>query len=124
MITYRLDVRGLNRELRALEDALDDELERCVVDVSGDIAFSARALHGFVNRSGRLERSIAPARPTGVFTRDTLRGAVVASAQYAEFVERRPDLAFLGPAWAANETRAEQRLDDALERAVTRSGWT
>ncbi len=122
-ITVELDTRSLRRAAKDLERALDDELEACVVRVTEDVAFSARALHGFVNRTGRLEASIAPTRPVGVFTRDTLMATVTASAPYAEFVEQRADLAFLGPAWAANEARAAQHLDDALERAVTRAGW-
>ena len=122
-VTYQLDARSLRADIRRLERALDDELEACVVRVTEDVAFSAKVLHGFVNRSGRLEGSISPTRPVGAFTRDTLMATVTASATYAEFVERRADLAFLGPAWAANEARAEQHLEDALERAVKRSGW-
>lgn len=123
-ITFELDTRALRAENAKLLGALDDELEACVVTVSQDVAFSARAIHGFVNRTGKLEASIEALDPTGAFSRDTLQGGVTASAPYAEFVERRTDLAFLGPAWAANEARAEQHLEDALERAVTRSGWT
>lgn len=122
-VTYQLDARSLRADIRRLERALDDELEACVVRVTEDVAFSAKVLHGFVNRTGRLEASINPTRPVGTFTRDTLAATVTASATYAEFVERRTDLAFLGPAWAANEARAEQHLEDALERAVKRSGW-
>lgn len=123
-ITYQLDGRALRSETLGLLRALNDELEACVVTVSEDVVFSARAIHGFINRSGKLEASIRAARPVGRFTTDTLAGAVIASAPYAEFVERREDLAFLGPAWAANEARAEQHLEDALEWAVARSGWT
>jgi hypothetical protein len=118
-----LDTRALQRATRRLAAALDDELEACVVTVSDDVAYSAKVIHGFVNRTGRLEQSIETVPPTGVFTRGTLQAAVVATAPYAEFVERRADLAFLGPAWAANEARASQHLEDALERAVARSGW-
>lgn len=122
-VTFELDTRSVRRAARDLESALDDELERCVVLVSEDVAFSAKAIHGFVNRSGRLEASIAAEPPTGAFMNGTLQGAVAASMPYASFVEGREDLAFLGPAWAANEARAEQRLEDALERAVVQSGW-
>jgi hypothetical protein len=122
-VVYELDTRSLRRAAKDLERALDDELEACVVRVTQDVAHTARVIHGFVNRTGRLEGSIETVPPTGVFTRGTLQGAVVATAPYAEFVERRADLAFLGPAWAANEARASQHLDDALERAVARSGW-
>jgi hypothetical protein len=118
-----LDTRALQRATRRLAAALDDELEACAVTVSDDVAYSARVIHGFVNRTGRLEGSIETVPPTGVFTRGTLQGAVVATAPYAEFVERRADLAFLGPAWVANEQRASQHLEDALERAVVKSGW-
>ena len=122
-IVYELDTRSWRESSRALVDALDDELESCVLRVSVDVAFTARAIHGFVNRTGTLEASIEALDPTGAFSRDTLQGGVAASAPYAEFVEQRPDLAFLGPAWAANEARAEQHLEDALERAVEKSGW-
>ena len=122
-VVAELDVRALQSQTRALESALDDELENCVVQVSEDIALTAKTIHGFVNRTGRLQASIAPEPPTGAFMRGTLQGAVAASEPYAEFVERRADLAFLGPAWAANEPRADQRIEDALERAVKRSGW-
>lgn len=122
-VVYELDTKAWRTSTRALTGALDDELEACVVRVSEDVAHTARTIHGFVNRTGRLEASIAAVPPTGSFSRGTLQGAVAASAPYAEFVERRADLAFLGPAWAANEARAEQHLEDALERAVARSGW-
>lgn len=118
-----LDTRALRAATQKLRAALDDELEACVVTISEDVAYSAKVIHGFVNRSGRLEQSIEATPPIGRFTRDTLQAAVVASAPYAEFVERRADLAFLGPAWAANQSRAEQHLEDALERAVVKSGW-
>lgn len=123
-ITYQLDGRGLRSEQLRLLRALDDELEACVVTVAEDVAYSARVIHGFVNRTGKLEQSIRRTRPVGRFTSETLACSVVAGADYAEFVERRRDLAFLGPAWAANEARAEQHLEDALEWAVKRSGWT
>lgn len=123
MFVVELDARSLRADIRRLERALDDELEACVVTVAEDVAFTARALHGFVNRTGRLEASIEATPAIGRFTRDTLVATVTAAAPYAEFVERRADLAFLGPAWAANEPRASQHLEDALERAVGRSDW-
>lgn len=123
MFAVELDTRSLRAATRRLSEALDDELEACVVTVAEDVAFTARAIHGFVNRTGRLEQSIEATPPIGRFTRDTLVATATAAAPYAEFVERRADLAFLGPAWAANEPRASQHLEDALERAIVKSGW-
>lgn len=123
-VVFQFDAADLGASTRALERALDDELEACVVRVSEDVEVAAKTLHGFVNRSGRLGAAISAVPPAGSFLRGTLHGAVIAATPYAVFIESRPSLAFLGPAWTASEARAEQHLGDALERAVVRSGLT
>lgn len=126
MISFELDLRPLRASLRSLGRTVDDELERAVRAVSRDIRDEAKRSHAYTDRTGRLTRSIAAAPTAGRFSADDLEGSVVATMPYASYVEdgttRARAYQFLGTAWVLSRDAAEQRVQDALERAIDRSG--
>lgn len=121
MIGFDLDFDPWARSLHALEDALDDELEKAVHEGAQDVAFTAKADHPYTDRTHRLTGSIRAYAPRGRFRRDTLQDEVIATAPYAARLERRPEYAFLEPALRRSEDRIEHYAHDALEAAVRRA---
>lgn len=121
-VGFELDLDAWAKSVDALGDALDDQLEACVHESAKDIAFAARADHPYTDRTERLTKSIRAYRPHGRFTRGTLATEVVANAEYASYLENRPEFAFLEPALTRSEGQIEQRLHDALEAAVRHAG--
>ncbi len=115
-LAFRFD--GADAALDALDAAVVDAIEAAVARGAEVVAFAARAEHPYTDRTGNLTESIE-ALPA-VRTADGAVGGVVAGASYAEFVERRPEYAFLGPAARRSEDRLAHELDDALEEAVRR----
>ena len=126
MISFELDLRPLRASLRSLGRAVDDELERAVRAVSRDIRDEAKRSHAYTDRTGRLTRSIAAAPTSGRFSDGDLEGAVVATMPYASYVEEGTTRArayqYLGTAWVLTRDASERRVQDALERAIDRSG--
>ncbi len=116
-----LDLTPWSEGLRALAEALDDELEATVREVTEVIAADARNDHPYADQSGELTRRTRAYAPRGRFTRDTLRGEVIANTGYATFVARRRG-DWLERSLERNEGRVEHHLHDAVEAAVLRSG--
>lgn len=120
MLTLRTD---LDAAVPRLLDAVDDALERAARSTVEGIAYSARAMHPWQNRTGTLEASIAGEAPTGKASEGTLQARAVASAPYGSFLERQPTWAFLEPAWRALEGQVEETFERALGGAAQAAGW-
>lgn len=121
-VGFEFDASAWVQSFHALGDALDEQLEACVRESAKDIAFAARADHPYTDRTKHLTHSTRAYAPQGRFTRGTLRAEVIATAEYASYLENRPEFAFLEPALTRSEGQIEHRLHDALEAAVRRAG--
>lgn len=129
MISIELDTEGLRemrREVHRLESALDAAVERAVRATSREVAKEAKGSHSYIDRTGRLTRSITSYEPVGKFTEDSLEGLVGAPTPYASYVEsgtrRSRAYQYLGTAWLMQRAETDQRMEDALEDAVRRAG--
>ena len=102
------------------------ELERAVRTTSREVSREAKRSHSYQDRTRRLTRSIAPLPTTGRFLQDSLEGGVTATMRYASYVEEGTTRArayqYLGTAWLMQRDDSEQRVEDALEAALTASG--
>lgn len=129
MLSLTFDASGLDafrRGLRRLPSALDDELERALRQSTRAIAREARQRHEYTDRTGRLTRSITSYENDGTWSAGTLSGLVGASQHYASYVEegttRMRAYRYLGNAWVNTFHDTEERVNDALERALRRAG--
>jgi hypothetical protein len=114
---------GWDPQLRALEQALDEQVEQALHLLMFHVAEEAQARHPYQDRSGDLTGSIQVLDPTGRFWDGTLEGGVEASMEYASFVEEHVG-PILDPIWEASEAKADELLDEALERAASLAGWS
>jgi hypothetical protein len=116
---------GVREACDALGERLDSEVRNALSEIAFDVAGSAKALHGFSNRTGRLERSIRPNPTRGSLRNGTLSVEVVASAPYGIYVDEGMEgrYAFLLPAFERREHVAYEILEEAIEDAVHGAGW-
>lgn len=120
-LALELDLAPWSEGLHALGEALDDQLEATVREVTEVIATEARNDHPYTDQTGELTRRTRAYAPRGSFMRDTLRGEVIANADYATFVaQRRGD--WLERSLERSEGRIDHHLHDAVESAVRASG--
>jgi hypothetical protein len=116
---------GLDQAIDAIERSLGEELPHGMASAAEVVADEAKAEHPFENRTGDLEASIHAEPAPFVGLRD-LEARVVASMDYASYVEDKPDFAYLEPAGRSAEygvIDATAPLDDAMQRAADDAGW-
>lgn len=125
-VAAELDLQPFLDGVRTLRRELNDELERAVRTTSREVSREAKRSHSYQDRTGRLTRSIAPLPTMGRFLQDSLEGGVTATRRYASYVEEGTTRArayqYLGTAWLMQRDDSEQRVEDALEAALTASG--
>lgn len=105
-------------DLDDLEAALLEGIEDGVRRAAETIAFAARAEHPYTDRTTTLTNSIEAVEPTR--SGDEVRGAVVAEAPYASYLEARPEYAFLGPVAEREAARIEHDMDAAVVGRLSR----
>ena len=125
-LSAELDLGSWRDGMRVLRREVDAELERAVRATSRAVSSEAKRSHTYQDRTGRLTRSIAPIPTTGRFSAGDLEGGVTATRRYASDVEegttRARAFQYLGTAWLMQRADAEQRIQDALEAALAKSG--
>lgn len=123
---------GLDELIDSLRSALDSEAYSAMGEVQVRVVRDARANHRFKNRTRILEGSIVPDRVSGSLSRGSLSGIVLATADYASYLEdhsvtegggmTRSKWAFLMPAFVRLQPELEDliatRLDSAAEAAL------
>jgi hypothetical protein len=121
-IGISFDVPSLERDIDRLRNTLDESMREGLAQVGEMVAASARAEHPYQNRTGDLEASTQAVPPIGAFLASTLTGGVVATEEYADFVNDRPGYEFLEPAFERSMTGADIIVQSALDDAVARAG--
>ena len=125
-LSAELDLGSWRDGIRILRREVDTELERAVRTTSREVSREAKRSHTYQDRTGRLTRSIAPLPTMGRFSAGDLEGGVTATRRYASYVEegttRARAFQYLGTAWLMQRDEAGQRVQDALETALTKSG--
>lgn len=123
-MSIRMQLVGLEPMVEELRKSLDDHMAEAAVNVANVVGNAAQAAHGYQNDTGLLEASTRGSwLKTGSFLAGSLASYVVADTPYAEYVEAREDLTYLGPAFDVEEQHAAEMLDDALTRACVAVGW-
>ena len=110
-VTASTDARELDALLAGLERACDAGLNA----MAEHTAEAARGSHWYQNRSGDLEGSTRAVPGEGSVWDDSFSPYVVASEDYASYVDARHPI--LAPAWAAIGHREEVLFEDALAQA-------
>lgn len=125
-LKVEFDLGPLGESLSKLRRSLDSELERALRTTSGAVRDEAKRSHSYQDRTGRLTRSLATFPTSGRFSAGDLEGGVVATMPYASYVEdgtsRARAYQYLRSAWDMQKAETDQRVADALERALTRAG--
>ena len=111
-------MRASLSDLQDLEAALLDGVEAGVRRAAETIAFAAKADHPYTDRTTTLTNSIEAVEPTRAGSE--VRGAVVAEAPYASYLEARAEYAFLAPVAAREEARIEHDMDAAVAERLPR----
>lgn len=111
-------MRASLSNLEDLEAALLDGVEAGVRRAAETIAFAAKADHPYTDRTTTLTNSIEAVEPTR--SGSEVRGAVVAEAPYASYLEARAEYAFLATAAAREEARIEHDMDAAVAERLPR----
>lgn len=121
-----VDVRifGLEDALGDLEAALDAEIQQGMLRAAQSVADEAAANHAYHNRTGALQAGTQAGEVRGEASSGEIVVEVVGDTEYGEYVESNPDFAFLAPAVERADTRMQDEIDAALERAAQRAGWT
>lgn len=101
---------------------LDDELEDAAREIADRVAWAARAEHPYTNRTHNLQGSTRGDTPFGRFGDGTLTANVVATMEYASYVENR-GYEFLLPAFDRVESQLEHVLEESLAYAARRADW-
>ncbi len=107
----------------AMEAAIAGEMLPLMLDIGEGVAIDAKTGHTFINRTGRLERSINHGAASGNLRRG-YRVEVFARAPYAAYVEdekgTQPERGrpFLWPAWERREAWAERLVEGVIYTAV------
>lgn len=126
MFDAELELTPWRDGLRTLRRSLNDEMEKAVRGTGRALRDEAKRSHSYTDRTGFLTRSLAALPTSGRFSDDTLEGGVIDTAPYALYVEegtsRMRAYQYLGGAWDLQRTETEQRIEDAVEAAVRRSG--
>jgi len=125
MLPFRisLDVGSVLDSADRLRHALDDQVFEAMRMISEDVAAEARQSHPYTNRTGDLEASTQAVDVNGTFSLGTLVGGVSADTSYAEYVDGRPEFAFLEPAFQRVEPHVDQILESAILAAAGQAGW-
>lgn len=120
MLTFRLE--GIDRTVLQLGTEIDDELEDAAREIGARVAWAAREEHPYQNRTHNLQGSTQGDAPSGRFLDGTLEANVIATMEYASYVEDR-GYEFLLPAFERTEHQLEHVLEDSLEHAARRADW-
>lgn len=121
-LAFRFDPDGVAVAAGRIVDTLDDELEEAVRRSQAAVVTAAKADHPYTDRTTTLTRSIRAYAPTGKASAGTLRGELGAYADYASYLERRAEYAFLLPALERSQGHFDAYTNDALELTVQRVG--
>jgi len=100
----------------ALDRGLGDAAEEIVNEAAERTAHTARQVHGYTRRTGNLEDNTVALPAIGEFSNGTLVAVAAGLTPYADFLERRRDLAFLKPAWDLVESQMGFVADQALAK--------
>lgn len=115
-------ILGLEAALVSLRAALDEELPRGMLEAARVVADYAAGNHPYTNRTGQLQANTQAGNVTGEGTGELI-AEVLGDTPYGSFVEERDGFAFLEPAVSRTESEIVRAVEDALDRAVSRSGW-
>lgn len=111
----RASLKGLERTLEDITRRMDAGAAKGMERAAKLVADEARTHHAFQNRTGDLQASIAAAPVQGRARDGNLTGGVVATEDYAAYVEAR--VPFLYPAWLAAQDQANAALAASLDAA-------
>lgn len=98
-VGLRLDTAALDASCERLLADFERATEEALTFAAERVATQARTSHPYRNRTGDLESSTHAEGPSGSVWDDSLRTWVVASEEYASYVNAR--LPFLQPAYDA-----------------------
>lgn len=118
MFTARLT--GFSEALDGLADALREGTADGTNAAARAVADDAKANHSFENRTGDLEASIDVIEDPGSAHPDAPVAYVVATEDYASYVEERKP--YLEPAAERSEGAMRAALEGALEAALSKRG--
>ena len=116
-IVVRGVIRDVDEVLHEFSDALDESVRRALQLIGANVAHTAQGSHPWQNQTGALQTNTRDEPADGTFSADTLQLEVVGDTDYGEYLEERPQWAYLMPAWEANEVYAEQDFDRAVQAA-------
>lgn len=96
MFTITVDYNP--QTLNAIRSGIESAVVEIMTELAERTAYVARERHGYTTRTERMEENTLATPPVGSFYSDTLRSAALGFTEYALYLERRRDLAFLNPA--------------------------
>lgn len=123
-IRITLDLGSVQAEVERLELALNQQVAQALRAITGRVAEEARNTHPYQNRTGLLESQTRPGALTGTFLNGDLEALVLGDTPYGEFLEERPEYAFLQPALDRVMPETDAILQQGVDEAARLAGWT
>jgi hypothetical protein len=116
-IVVRGEIRGVEETLREFSHDLDESVRRALQLIGANVAQTAQANHPWQNRTTALQTNTRDEQAEGSFMADSLTLEVVGDTDYGEYLEEKPQWAYLTPAWESQESRTESDFDAAVQAA-------